>query len=87
MKTRLTANQQTLGLLLILTALVYLIAESRSESRLALGLVLAALLLKFSGITFVFMGLQRAHWLWRTLSLVYVACVVIVFAAVFTLSN
>lgn len=72
---RITPNHLALIALLALTALSYLAAETGSVSSGATVLVLGAMTLKFLGISFLYMELSRAHWLWKALALIYILMV------------
>ncbi|MCM2282394.1 MAG: cytochrome C oxidase subunit IV family protein [Bdellovibrionaceae bacterium] len=76
-------NHLTLLTLLCLTALAYWVADTGTMSPRSSTLVIAAMVLKFSGIAFFFMDLKRAHWFWKAFVAVYVFTLAAIFSSIY----
>ena len=61
--------------LIFLTGVVYWSLELGEASRLKTFVVVAAMAIKFHGVTSSFMGLNHAHGAWRLLAVSFVAVV------------
>lgn len=61
--------------LVVLTGVVFWSLELGESSKIKTLVVVAAMALKFLGVTYSFMGLNHAHGAWRLLAVSFVAVV------------